>query len=402
MKSQLEAFSALLAGSLLQATNPTALPVMAQAESPDDGTSLSDLNTFEDWSAPASSANIPSQATPYDAASNQQVNEGATDLPLRPLVQTTQMVMPPIVTGKQATLPSVTEAMTNAANVSTTAGAASTGAELSTELTPLNRPQNTSPTQRLFMDDVPLDGAIEIDMDGKAGKPAKANLFQTEAMQRDSFYNAAALAETSRQVRPTPLVSLLQTTIAARPSRTLSEHSQTSPDPELPNAQTATLSPNNFPPVSASANSMPDARALVGQITQPIITVAEMIAKREARSIRVRLHPEELGEIELRISRDSLGLLNARISTEHETARHILSLGINHLRATLEQAGLNVDRLDVFVQSNHSQSTSGQQAQAQEQSHQERFAVPEPSLSDQPPIPELADTPESRLLNMRA
>jgi flagellar hook-length control protein FliK len=91
----------------------------------------------------------------------------------------------------------------------------------------------------------------------------------------------------------------------------------------------------------------------------------------EVRSLHLRLNPEKLGTVDLKIQSDDKGNLTASITTEHETARHTLSEGIAQLRHELEQAGFQISNLNVNIQQHQGSNTQAGGQQKQESSNRE-------------------------------
>jgi flagellar hook-length control protein FliK len=65
----------------------------------------------------------------------------------------------------------------------------------------------------------------------------------------------------------------------------------------------------------------------------------------------LRLRPEELGQIDIQLSRDAAGRISAHISAERESSRGTLSRSLDELRDTLSRAGLTVDKLQISTES---------------------------------------------------
>jgi flagellar hook-length control protein FliK len=89
------------------------------------------------------------------------------------------------------------------------------------------------------------------------------------------------------------------------------------------------------------------ARSIQSQTISQILAQAETLTGRQTRSLRLRLRPEELGEIDIQLSRDAAGRISAHISAERESARVALSRSLDQLRETLSRAGLTVDKLQI-------------------------------------------------------
>ncbi|MEJ7617231.1 MAG: flagellar hook-length control protein FliK [Pyrinomonadaceae bacterium] len=106
---------------------------------------------------------------------------------------------------------------------------------------------------------------------------------------------------------------------------------------------------------------------VAGQIAGPMVEFFDKLSRREAGTLRLRLHPDDLGRVDVQITRDDAGRLNAQFTAEHEATRKILNDDISLLRETLERAGISVERLDVGVDVHtNSGSSAGNQRQFQD------------------------------------
>lgn len=97
----------------------------------------------------------------------------------------------------------------------------------------------------------------------------------------------------------------------------------------------------------ADAPTSADAPAIAKQIISPLLEMARDLTKRETRSLRLQLRPDEFGQINLQITRGSDGRLSAQLAADLSGTQQALAGGIEHLRQTLEHAGLVIDRLEV-------------------------------------------------------
>ncbi len=105
----------------------------------------------------------------------------------------------------------------------------------------------------------------------------------------------------------------------------------------------------------------------------------EIAARQGATQARIQLQPQELGQINIRLSQTSAGLL-ARVSAETPAAAQALADGRSELRQSLSSLGLPLLRLDI---------SSYGQAGARER--QERFAGDARSSSGSSTSTSLAD-----------
>jgi type III secretion system needle length determinant len=97
------------------------------------------------------------------------------------------------------------------------------------------------------------------------------------------------------------------------------------------------------------------------EMINAIRATIEIAARQGATQARIALQPQELGQINIRISQTSQGLL-ARVSAETPAAAQALADGRSELRQSLSSLGLPLLRLDI---------SSYGQSQARER--QERF-----------------------------
>jgi flagellar hook-length control protein FliK len=140
---------------------------------------------------------------------------------------------------------------------------------------------------------------------------------------------------------------------------------------------------------------------VAGQIANPLVGEAGRLARHEARTLHLSLRPEQLGQVEVKITRDAEGRLSAQLAAEHETARQALAEGIGHLRAALERAGLVIDRLEVSLGSNPSLNSGGQASEHHRPQSAQR-TVPDFSSSVATITDGAPDAQEERLLSLRA
>ena len=111
------------------------------------------------------------------------------------------------------------------------------------------------------------------------------------------------------------------------------------------------------------------------QTLRPLLALAkEAINTEEPRVVRLRLNPEELGTVEIRLENTGSGNLRAHLTTETEAARQALSQNLNQLQAALESAGWKIENLNVTVDSsaNAASSGGGQQHFSQQQPRDEQ------------------------------
>jgi flagellar hook-length control protein FliK len=142
------------------------------------------------------------------------------------------------------------------------------------------------------------------------------------------------------------------------------------------------------------------------QLAEPLLAASEYIAPGASRSWRLKLRPQELGQVEVEITRDATGRLSAQLKVEHAQTGEILRGELPLLRDALERAGLQVGRLDVTTDASSASfgwHTGGQQQQADYTDYRATGRTPDPEFF----VPEStlnggAQAAQDRLLNLHA
>lgn len=205
------------------------------------------------------------------------------------------------------------------------------------------RPASASATPRATSKSL-LDSESQILVDNNAPAPT----LQEQAAQRDANLVAGLLAAATRESRETNPLSAIRRQFAGEfglPSNGSNNESGADASTDTMQEVQTTLAfariAQEPAPVVATASP------LAAQVVSHIIALAETLNGRPVRSIRLRLQPEELGQVEIQLKRDAQGNISAHLTAEHETSRRALSQSLGQLRETLERAGLTVDRLEV-------------------------------------------------------
>lgn len=103
-----------------------------------------------------------------------------------------------------------------------------------------------------------------------------------------------------------------------------------------------------------------EAARVIEQINPHLLELAALTEKnREKQILKMRLHPAELGAVEITIEKSNSGALNAYFQTETDGARQALSQNIEQLRDTLQQAGWQVGQMEISTGAGS--SNAGQQ-----------------------------------------
>lgn len=198
---------------------------------------------------------------------------------------------------------------------------------------------------------------------------------RAEAMRRDSVSVATILAESSRLAARPSLVTTAMKSFLSDGADSFAE-SELHPSVDL-SAIEAQITPDLARFKAAGGESIMRAdesslafREVIDQMGEPLADAFEKLSPREARTLHVRLNPEELGRVELQVTRDAGGRLSAQLTAEHEAARRALQDGLAHLRDTLERAGIAVEQLNVGVDAQTSSQSFADRRQELQESAQ--------------------------------
>ncbi|TLS36635.1 flagellar hook-length control protein FliK [Pseudalkalibacillus caeni] len=120
--------------------------------------------------------------------------------------------------------------------------------------------------------------------------------------------------------------------------------------------------------------SVPTGRlsTLVDDLKEVIQGRIKVSANSETSQIRMKLMPENLGHIDIKIATHE-GKITAQLMAGTHIAKEALELQVNQLRTALVNQGINVDRIDVTQQNQSNQSMFNQQhGQGQQQFGQQQ------------------------------
>ncbi len=122
---------------------------------------------------------------------------------------------------------------------------------------------------------------------------------------------------------------------------------------------------------TAGGTTMKETIARYEQISQQIVRgVSAQIG--ESRShVTIRLTPEHLGQVDVRLVLDE-GVLSARLWASEPETRALLERNASQLRATLEESGIRVDRVAVSKETAERGGYQREQANQERQADQER------------------------------
>jgi flagellar hook-length control protein FliK len=227
---------------------------------------------------------------------------------------------------------------------------------------------------------------------------------RTETAQREAISLTSLLAEASRGDKAArggiTMAQALGETYSGAPQRQASGEGESFTQETMNSTALETASPSAAAAAGAPALEA-TARDIITQSLGPLIALAESLARRESRTLRVRLRPEELGEVELQVTRDAQGRLSAHLAAAQETARDALAHGLGHLRAALERAGIAFERLEVSSDARLNPGPDGQRQGASER-RPARDADTQSLALESQPVNRAHAAPDDRLLNLRA
>lgn len=155
--------------------------------------------------------------------------------------------------------------------------------------------------------------------------------------------------------------------------------------------------------MAGSVNGTPRSDAAVlSQIDGRLIQLANSLRSHGDRNVlKMRLHPAELGSVEITVVRHRSGSVTATIAAEREYTSSTLSENVGQLRDSLEKAGLLVEKIEVDLRPSSS-STMGQ-GEKHEASSGGRTEAHQPVvIDDHHGISDVKDVSQDRLVSLRA
>jgi flagellar hook-length control protein FliK len=170
---------------------------------------------------------------------------------------------------------------------------------------------------------------------------------------------------------------------SALPSDTpLAQEAQSTPTPGLSHEAAAAAGSSSFAAQLQQA-SQPAAQAAPApvqqdyDIPQQILSQARLIRRGQDTQMVIRLHPEHLGELTLKVAVGVDGAVNASFHSNNAEVRTIIQNSLAALRQDLNNQGLRVDNVDVYagLDGGLPQQDSGQQGWQQQNGGQQQSAA---------------------------
>jgi hypothetical protein len=109
------------------------------------------------------------------------------------------------------------------------------------------------------------------------------------------------------------------------------------PDGAAPPAAEPTVAPTPLVAEPAPPGRTASAVAPAAQLAAPLVTLAAQAA---GGSVTVRLHPAELGQVEIQLQRQSDGATHVTLRAEHSDTLRALVVARPHIEAALDRAGV--------------------------------------------------------------
>ena len=169
------------------------------------------------------------------------------------------------------------------------------------------------------------------------------NLRQTQAGTADTNKSDSFTSKVASNVS---VDSGEKTEVVSNGSKTEAQHAVDTDQSVNPAATRMEGPQGSVPLVKEAAGKAP---AVVTQQVQEISNALGMSIQNGKSSVRMQLHPEELGMIDIRLTSTHQGL-GITILTEQASTGRLLEKQIDQLRQTMNDAGINLLRVDIGAQ----------------------------------------------------
>ena len=181
---------------------------------------------------------------------------------------------------------------------------------------------------------------------------------------------------TAQQDAPQHTQSEAQQTVRMDPNVTFEIPTRTTenaPQPAQPIAAQTGTSPLPMQDVNAPAPTPEAQRPQPDyEIPRQIVEQARLLRTLNDTQMVIRLHPEHLGELTLRVSVGSNGSVQASFHSDNAQVRNVIENSLVQLRQELNNQGLKVDRVGVYAGLADGQMPQGQGQEAWQQSSSHR------------------------------
>ncbi|WP_036137002.1 flagellar hook-length control protein FliK [Luteibacter sp. 9135] len=189
-------------------------------------------------------------------------------------------------------------------------------------------------------------GALAMGLPLADGVPAPAGGDAAKALltSTDTSASSGVLAATASPVAVSPLATLL----AARAAVTTGAKDDVASDPTaspMPLVHTPGLAPVDGAMVQVQATQA----ATAPQFAQELGEQIAWMGSGQIKEARIKLHPEELGSMDVRVSMEG-GKVNVAILAQHPAAVHAVQQTLSQLDSMLAHHGLSLGQADVGQQ----------------------------------------------------
>jgi len=219
---------------------------------------------------------------------------------------------------------------------------------------------------------------LAVDADVDAANPL--TVLAQRTMRHDTMQGDTTGQQSSAQGEQQPPangqqdVRMASSTAFEIPSRT----TETVPQPAQPIAAQTGTSPLPMQDVNASAPAQETQRPQPDyEIPRQIVEQARLLRTLNDTQMVIRLHPEHLGELTLRVSVGSNGAVQASFHSDNAQVRNVIENSLVQLRQELNNQGLKIDRVGVYAGLADGQMPQGQGQEAWQQSGNRQSGAPQ-------------------------
>ena len=219
---------------------------------------------------------------------------------------------------------------------------------------------------------------LTVDADVDAANPL--TVLAQRTMRHDTMQGDTTGQQSSAQGEQQPPangqqdVRMASSTAFEIPSRT----TETAPQPAQPIAAQTGTSPLPMQDVNAPAPAQETQRPQPDyEIPRQIVEQARLLRTLNDTQMVIRLHPEHLGELTLRVSVGSNGAVQASFHSDNAQVRNVIENSLVQLRQELNNQGLKIDRVGVYAGLADGQMPQGQGQEAWQQSSNRQSGAPQ-------------------------
>ena len=219
---------------------------------------------------------------------------------------------------------------------------------------------------------------LAVDADVDAANPL--TVLAQRTMRHDTMQGDTTGQQSSAQGEQQPPangqqdVRMASSTAFEIPSPT----TETVPQPAQPIAAQTGTSLLPMQDVNASAPAQETQRPQPDyEIPRQIVEQARLLRTINDTQMVIRLHPEHLGELTLRVSVGSNGAVQASFHSDNAQVRNVIENSLVQLRQELNNQGLKIDRVGVYAGLADGQMPQGQGQEAWQQSGNRQSGAPQ-------------------------